>query len=223
MSKIALALASALICGIARGLRWWSRLYFWLESANGALFVRSTDESKLFASTEPATDVSVSGGSGPYTVSVGNPDLVTLGTLSASAAGATFVVSSSAIAVAIPVCVPPSPSVILAFPVPGSAHVSTSLGNVWLAALSSQDASALASIPTFAVRLVGSDGSSVQGANLYVTSTPPPSGSASSAGYTTYAESAVSTLSAGLSYTVQLTNSQDPCMPPVLLGSFYTI
>ncbi len=183
--------------------------------------------------------VTLSGGTAPYTVKVNDPRLVNASAPSTTAGTTTFTVApvaggsttiaasdvsgaSTSVSVNTQICTPPSPELFLSYPASGATGVSTNLSEIWVAAYTNQGPIPISNIPAFSIRLIGSDGSIVQGADLSMTNSPPPPGSATSPGYDTYATSSVSGLKSGLTYQAQLTNSVYPCMPPVLLGSFST-
>lgn len=179
--------------------------------------------------------ITVAGGTAPYKVKASDARLISLSTGSVANSGGTFSVSpvasgtsdifvtdstgaSTTVTVTTPVCLPPAPTVQLSFPAGSSTGVSAQTNAVWVADYASD--SALPYINTFALRLVGSDGSIIAGTNLQQQPGGPPAGSRSlpSASYV-YATSNVSGLAAGVSYQVQLVNVVYSCMP---VGTFET-
>lgn len=183
--------------------------------------------------------VTLNGGAPPYTVKAADARFVNVSPVAMNAGVGTFTVipvaggstsiaandrngGSVTVSVSTQVCTPPSPETFLTYPSSGASGISSSITQVWIADPNSDPG--LSNLGAFAIRLVGSDGSSVQGANFTITQSQPPAGSAPppSGPTYTYATSSVSGLKAGLTYQAQLTNSAYPCMPPAVLGTFST-
>jgi hypothetical protein len=183
--------------------------------------------------------VTLSGGAPPYTVKAADARFVNVSPIVMNAGIATFTVTpvaggtttiaakdsnsaSAMISVSTQVCTPPAPETFLTYPATGASGISASLSQVWVADPNNDPG--LSNLGAFAIRLVGSDGSNMQGADFTTTQSQPPPGSATppSGPTYTYATSSVSVLKAGLTYQAQLTNSVYPCMPPAGLGTFST-
>lgn len=183
--------------------------------------------------------VTLIGGTPPYAVKVADLRFVSVSAPVTSSGTTTFTVApiaggsttiaasdsngaSTTVSVSTQVCTPPAPTPILSYPASGATGISSSLSQIWVADRSGDPM--ISYLTAFGIRLVGSDGSTVQGLDLLVTnSSPPPGGAPPPTGSTyIYGTSSVSGAKSGLTYQVQLTNTVYPCMPPETLGSFST-
>jgi len=183
------------------------------------------------------SEVTVTGGTPPYSVKQSNDDVADVTSPQKDGTRWTFFIAPvaagdskvtvadssgahSSISVSQETCAPPTPEFGEIYPQAGAKGVPATVGVVYMAEPSSDQLRPY--VHEFYARLIGSDGSVINGSHFAVTKVAPPAGAATLPAGSVYVRAQVPRLRGNMEYRVSFPTSKQPCIPSQSTGSFAT-